>query len=324
MKVAVTGASGHIGYAVINTLLERGLTPRVFIHKNNPFEGNKNVEVVRGSMLQKDDLKNLLEGCTHLIHCAAMVSIGGDKSGDIYTANVEGLRNVMEVALETKIKRMVHLSTVHVYDISSVELLTEEAPYIPDHKAILYEKSKRDGQILAMEYARRGLDIVLLNPTSVYGAPDLSGSRQNQAVWDLYRNKYPFLFRGGYDWVDVNDVSGAAVNALQMGRTGEAYLLSGKYMTLKELSYAVASVKGSKIPAIELPVWMVRSGVPFVKLYAKAMGNEPLLSHDAIDILLNSPKNISSIKAKKDLNFRIRPETETIKGIIEHFKNQRR
>src|SRR5690606_22892826 len=109
------------------------------------------------------------------------------------------------------------------------------------------------------------------NPTSVYGAPDLSGSRQNQAVWDLYRNKYPFLFRGGYDWVDVNDVSEAAVNALQMGRTGEAYLLSGKYMTLKELSYAVASVKGSKIPAIELPVWMVRSGVPFVKLYAKAM-----------------------------------------------------
>lgn len=321
MKVAVTGASGHIGYSIVQELLSRGLTPKILIHRNNPFSDNNKVEFVKGSMLSKDDILNLVDGCDYVIHCAAMVSIGGDKEGDMYGTNLTGIKNILEAAKEKGLKRVVHMSSVHVYNVGRGDKeLTEETEYIPDSVAYLYEKSKRDAQILAQEYAKNGLNVIILNPTSVFGAPDFAKSRQNIAVWDLYQEKYPFLFKGGYDWVDVKDVAIATVNALTMGRSGEAYLLSGYYQTIKDLSLAVSKVKGKKIACYELPVWLVRLGVPFVKIYAKIVNQEPLLSHEAIDILLHSPKKIRKTKAQQELGFSNRPIEETISGIIDFFK----
>jgi len=324
MKVAVTGASGHIGYSIVQELLSRGITPKILIHRNNPFSNNQKVEYVKGSMLSKDDILNLVDGCDYIIHCAAMVSIGGDKEGDVYGANTQGVRNVLEAAKEKNIKRVVHMSSVHVFNIGKGDkILTEETDFIPDDTALIYEKSKRDAQIIAQEFAKEGLDVVILNPTSVFGAPDYANSRQNHAVWDLYHGKYPFLFKGGYDWVDVKDVAQASANALTMGRSGESYLLSGYYLTIKDLSQTVAKVTGKKITCIELPVPLVRLGVPFVQLYSKIVGTEPLLSHDAIDILLNSPKQIRKTKAANELNFTNRPIEETVAGIIEFFKSHK-
>lgn len=321
MKVAVTGASGHLGYSIVKELLNRNITPKILIHRNNPFKENSNVEFHKGSMLEKDDIAQLVEGCDYIIHCAAVVSIGGDKEGDMYGDNLKGIRNILEVAKEKQLKRVVHMSSIHVYHVDKGDqTITEETPYIPDSVAYLYEKSKRDAQQLCIEYSKNGLEVVILNPTSVYGAPDHAKSRQNIAVCDLYNNKYPFLFKGGYDWVDVRDVAHASVNALSMGRSGHAYLLSGYYLTIKDLSKAVSSVKDKYIPCFELPVGLVRAFVPFIGLYSKIMKQEPLLSHEAIDILLTSPKKIDSQKAKTELQFTNRPVEETIAGIIEFFK----
>lgn len=324
MKVAVTGASGHLGYSIVNELLHRNISPKVLIYRNNPFKENKDVEFVQGSMLSKEALHSLMEGCDYIIHCAAMVSIGGDNPGDMINTNFQGLKNVLEIAKARNIKRVVYMSSVHVYNIGKGEnLLTEETEYIPDSIAYEYEKSKRNAQILAQEYAKNGLEVIILNPTSVFGAPDYAKSRQNTAVWDIYKGKYPFLFKGGYDWVDVKDIAIATVNALTMGKSGEAYLLSGYFLTIKELSQAVSRVKGKPIMCYELPVWMVRMGVPFIGIYSKIIRQEPLLSHEAIDILLHSPKRIRKDKAANDLQFTNRPVDETVAGIIEFFKTQK-
>ncbi len=320
MKVAITGACGHIGISVMKELSNRGFSYKALAHHDTTYLENAQVEFIKGEVNNRQDIEKLLEGCDALIHSAAIISINGDKGGAVRKVNVEGVRNVMQTALDMQIKRVVHISSIHAYNaLPKDEELNESRTFV-DKGAFAYDQSKRDGQLIVKEMVAKGLKAVILNPTSVTGAPENRMSYQGKAILDIYQDKIPAIFNGGFDWVDVRDVSSAICNALTMGQVGENYLLSGKYYTMREIINLVSDVKGEKIKIPTIPVWAARAGLPFVKLQSKITGKEPLYTVESIDVLVNGNTKISNEKAKTELGFNPREFKETIRDLISWFK----
>ena len=303
MKVAITGACGHIGISIIEELDRRGIQYKALAYNDSKYLESKGIEFVTGNVNNREDIEKLLQGCDALIHSAAIISINGDKGGTVRKVNVDGVRNVMQTALDLKIKRVVHISSIHAYNaLPKNEVLDENRNFV-DETAFAYDQSKRDGQLVVKEMVSKGLNAIVLNPTSVTGAPENKLSYQGKAILDIYNNKIPAIFKGGFDWVDVRDIANSVCNALTMGRVGENYLLSGKYYTMRDIINIVTEVKGMKIKIPTIPVWGARAGLPFVKLGSKITGKEPLYTAESIDVLVHGNEKISHEKAKNELGY---------------------
>lgn len=321
MKVAITGASGHIGISVMDELRRRGISFKALVHHDTHYFEEKNIEHVRGEVNNRGDMEKLLDGCDALIHSAAVISINGDPTGYVRQVNVEGVRNVMQTALDYKLKRVVHISSIHAYQSWPVDKVLDESSPLVDNDAFAYDKSKRDGQLLVKEFVKQGLPAVILNPTSVTGPPENKMSYQGKAMLDIYNKKIPAIFHGGFDWVDLRDVTQAVCNALTMGRVGENYLLAGKYYTMREIVGMISEIKGEKIRIPTIPVSFAMMGLPFVRLQSFFTGKEPLYTNESIDVLVYGNKRISSEKARKELNFECRDFKVTLRDLISWFKD---
>lgn len=320
MKVALTGASGHIGISVMQELNQRGIQFRALVHKDTTYFTDRNIEHITGEVNNRQDMEALLHGCDALIHSAAVISINGDPTGYVRKVNVDGVKNVMQTALDFKIKRVVHISSIHAYQSWPVDkVLNENSPFVDEH-AFAYDQSKRDGQLIVKEFVKQGLPAIILNPTSVTGPPENKMSYQGKAMLDIYNKKIPAIFNGGFDWVDLRDVTNAVCNALTMGRIGENYLLAGKYYTMREIVNLISEIKGEKIKIPTIPVSFAIMGLPFVKLQSFFTGKEPLYTNESIDVLVYGNKKISSQKAKEDLNFECRDFKITLRDLISWFK----
>ena len=320
MKVAITGASGHVGITVIEELKRRGHEVIGLCFNDLEYFLVNNIAYIDGNVNDRESIEKLLEGCDALIHSAAVISIDGDKQGIVRKVNVEGVRNVMQTALDLKIQRVVHISSIHAYEpIPRNEVLDETRNFVDD-SAFEYDRSKRDGQLTVLEFVKKGLPAIIVNPTSVTGQPENKLSLQGKAILDIYLGKIPAIFHGGYDWVDVRDVASSVCNALTMGRIGENYLLSGKYYTMREIVTMISEVKGKEIRVFNVPVWLVKLGLPFVKLQSKITGKAPLYTNESIEILLHGNTKISHEKAKNELNHNPRPFKETLQDFVLWFK----
>ncbi len=322
MKVAITGGNGHIGNAIIEELIRRNYTVKALIHSKSNFLESKNIETVKGSLHDEAALNELMKDCDYLIHCAAIISINGDKNQLVQKINIEGLENVLKVAKESKLKRIIHLSSVHAYNHHPTnEPMDETRDFVPD-SAYSYDKSKRDGQLIARKYFEAGLPIIVVNPTSVFGPPNYAKCKQNNAFISMSKRRIPFVFKGGYNWVDVRDIANSICNALTRGQLGESYILGGSYYTLKDLSRIVAKVSNKRIPCFEVPIGLVKSFLPVIGVYYKLRKQDPSLTKESIEILEFGNKHIQSEKAKKDLGHNPRPVDETMKDLLSwHHKN---
>jgi dihydroflavonol-4-reductase len=316
MKVAITGGNGHIGFAIIQELLSRSYEVKALVHHQSEALQKLPIELVKGSLLNEASLHTFINDCDYLIHCAAIISINGDPNGIVQQTNIEGLRNLLEVASQHPLKKIIHLSSVHAYKHSPKdEPFNENRPFVDD-TAYAYDRSKRDGQLLCKEFVSKGLPIVVVNPSAVFGPPNYASCKQNNAFIAMSKGKIPFVFKGGYNWVDVRDVATSIVNALDLGQVGESYILGGKYYTLKELSTIVSKVNQRKRICIEVPIGLVKIFLPFIQFYYKIAKQDPSVTKESIEILESGNKHISSEKASAILGHRSRPIEESMKDLL--------
>jgi dihydroflavonol-4-reductase len=170
------------------------------------------------------------------------------------------------------------------------------------------------------EAVRNGMDAVIINPTSVLGPNDFKPSLVGQAILQLYHGKIPALVPGGYDWVDVRDVVSGTISAIDRGRSGESYLLSGHYVSLIDLYNLILKLKGSGKSLPVLPFWMAELGVPFLKVWARMTRSKPLYTRESVSILKTAHMGISSQKAEKELEYSCRPFKDTLSDTIAWFR----
>jgi len=322
MKVAITGATGHLGAALLQELCKRNIPVKVLV-RGNDIRSCKSlpVEIVNGDLLQSDRLKLLMQDCDCLIHCAALISVNGDPHGHVQLTNVEGTRSVIENALKAGIKRCIHISSIHAFQQTpSLEILDESRMPIGEN-GFAYERSKLAGQKIALEANNNEMEVLVMHPTSIIGPYDYKPSLMGKVFIDMYKGKLPFIFKGGFDFCDCRDVANAIVNSLSIGRPGEAYLLGGKWHSLKQFAEILSKVSGKKIIKIELPQFVANAGLLFVKLFAKLRNKEPLYTEEALDALFNGNRCISSIKATNELRYTTRPFEETLHDTFDWFRN---
>lgn len=313
MKIAVTGATGHIGNVLCRLLVEQGFEVRALYRSDSKSIGHLNLTLIQGDVLNYKSLLELVDGCEVVVNCAAIISIHGDPTGIVYRTNTEGPRNIVNAAIEKGVKKILHLSSAHaVYEHPLNEAFNESRPYkkATDYP---YDYSKAMGEQIVLEKIDEGkIEGCVLRPSSVLGVFDYRPSEIGKALLDFYRQKIPMLPPGGYNFIDVRDVAQTIINAISKGRNKEIYLLSGQYYSMKEFAKIVYEASGKKTPKIVIPFWFMRVLLPFIKVYGKLKGAAPIFTIEAIHALKYGHPKMDNSKAKSELNHSCRSLKETI------------
>ena len=321
MTVVVTGASGHLGSCLVRDLLERGTRVRALVHRNTaPLEG-LDVELAHGDVRDEDTLRGAFAGADIVYHLAAVISISGDRGGLVPAVNVDGAETVARVALETGVRRLVHCSSIHAFDMqASGPVLDETAARVPTRSRAhgAYDRSKAEGERRVRAVIERGLDAVVIHPSSVIGPFDFEPSLMGSVFLRLYRRSLPGLVVGGFDFVDVRDVSAGLLAAADRGSRGESYLLGGHFRTLRELADLAARVTGKAPPRFTFPPGVARVGIPFLWAWARLTRSEPLYTSESLGALQVAPE-VDTSKAERDLGYAARPLEQTVGDLYRWF-----
>lgn len=322
MKIAVTGASGHVGTNLCRMLIEKGYHVKVLVHRDVKGLAGLPIETIKGDIRNTEDLVSLCTDCEVVFNLAACISIHkNDKKCD--SLNIESCRNLIEAARQTGVKRIIHFSSIHAFIQEPFDSELNETRPLALDSTTAYEHSKAQSQQMMKDASLHGPEIVILNPTSIIGPNDFKPSLVGSALIRFYKGQNPCLIPGGYDWVDVRDVCKAAINAISKGSPGECYLLSGSWRDLRTMAGEIEKLGGHKAPSIRLPMWIAFFGAFFLNLHARLRRTVPLYTSVSLLTLKNSHRNISCQKAKSVLDYDPRSFEETIHDTIKWFNENK-
>jgi len=319
MKIAVTGASGHVGTNLCRMLIASSHEVKALIHNSMKGLEGLDIEFIHGDIASESDLRKLCSGCQTVFHLAATISIR-KKDSNCRRINVESCANLLRAAKAEGVRRIIHFSSIHAFNHEPLDRELDETRALDIESSVSYNRSKALGQKMMSEASSEGLEVVVLNPTAIIGPNDFKPSLLGNAIIRFYKGQNPSLVPGGYDWVDVRDICSAAINAIELGTPGECYLLSGSWYDLKSMADTIAKLGGHKAPGLSLPGWIAHIGAAFLNLHASITGSVPLYTSMSLETLKNSHRNISHLKASRDLNYKPRPFEETMADTVRWFK----
>lgn len=318
---AITGSTGHIGEALVRRLLEEPGEVRALIRKNPGSLPPKAVKIP-GDLRDPESLRKAFKGCQEVYNLAAIISLTGDPDGQLWKTNVEGARNVAQSAADAGVQRLIHCSSIQAFVSPGAEgHLNENAKRSTDASCPVYDRSKAAAEEAVREVAAKSdLEVVIVNPSSVIGPFDFRPSRAGKLLLDLYHRKIPLLPPGGVDWVDVRDVAEGARLAARRGQPGQNYLLGGNWHRILDLA-KIATQSVNRFSPLPCPYWLVRGAIPFVAGWSKLRGTTPVLNHEALNVLGQSPR-IDTTRARTELGYTPRPLSETIEDSYRFFAEQ--
>jgi dihydroflavonol-4-reductase len=322
MKVVVTGATGHIGINVIRALHEKGF--EVWANNRNSQKVAAiqlpPISWIHGDIMDQAFLNKAFEGAAVVVNLAGRISIDGDPHGKVMKTNIQGPANVAEACLQSKVKKLIHFSSIHAYKFSAKDPVINENSPRADETCFKYDQSKMGGERAVQKAVERGLDAVILNPTAVLGPYNYWHSFTGQLFKDLYLGRLPALASASFNWVDARDLADATISAIEKGATGESYILSGHGLDIATIARWVHEFGGKKPPMITVSLGAAKFGLPFLSLFSSLTGNPPLFTRESLATLANYNGNISNEKARAHLDFNPRPIKVTIKDSIEWYQ----
>ena len=321
----ITGASGHIGGVLARVLADRGdpRQVRAIYREGKGTAADLDIEWVSGDILDKESLVAAFSGAETVFHLAALVSIDPARGKDVHTTNVLGTRNVVEASLQCGVRRLVHVSSIHAFNQYPLDEVLDESRGPADNlRHGTYGWSKAAGEKEIRRGIDRGLDAVILNPTSVIGPFDGVPSYMGHVFLDLHRRRIPAQVAGGFDWVDVRDVVDATVAAETKAKCGENYLLSGRWDSVRTLALLAEQATGVPVSRLVIPLFVARLWAPFQVMLDRSRGRRPLYTPAAARVMSNSNRRISNTKAQAELGFKSRPLADSVRDTYRWFDEQ--
>lgn len=318
---AVTGASGRLGNVLVRRLLERGDEVRALVMPGDAqaLEGLA-ITKVEGSLLDRGALDRLLEGAAGLFHLAALIDLGSDRAGRVWSINVEGTTQVIAAAKQAGV-RMVHSSSHAALQRWPLEQpLDERRPLALDEKCP-YHRSKAHAEQRVLAAVEQGLDAVICSPATLTGPYDFAPSMFGGALIDLWKGKIPILLDVVCDYADTRDVADAMLVAMAKGRTGERYLLSGEVLDMLELTALLHEVTGRKMPRHSLPLWVGWAALPFSLAIGALTGKPPVFTAGVLRAAVFN-RVVLHDKAAAELDFRPRPMRDSLPDTIAWFRER--
>ena len=322
MIIAVTGASGHVGTNLCQMLIQQGHQVKALVYNDLKGIEHLPMEFIRGDVTREEDLVKLCRNCEVVIHLAAYISLR-KKDPDCGRINADGCVNLINAAKKTKIRKIIHFSSIHAFNQEPFDEILDENRSLCLNSSISYNQSKARGQKIMIDSSTRDLEIIVLNPTAIIGPVDYAPSYFGHALLRFYRGQNPGLIPGGYNWVDVRDVCLATVNALEYGIGGTSYLISGSWQSLKSVVNEIWKLGGHAPPRLVLPIFLAQIGTPFLNFQSYFSQNPPLFTYVALDTIKNSHRDISNEKARQVLKFNPRPFDVTLSDTIKWFQENK-
>jgi nucleoside-diphosphate-sugar epimerase len=254
-RVLVTGGTGFLGAYIIQELVTRGWTVRAIRRgvTQPPFIPAtiwEKVEWVGGDVLDVVGLEEAMEGMDAVVHSAAKLSFSRADRREVYHTNIEGTANVVNIALERNIRRLVHVSSVAALGrTGNGETVNEKKPWEESKWNTRYATSKFRGEIEVWRAIGEGLPAVIVNPSTILGFGDWDHSSCTlfRSAWQ----EFPWYTEGVNGFVDVNDTARAIAVLLESDLVGERYILNGDNWSFRLLFETMAAGFGKKPPSRE-------------------------------------------------------------------------
>jgi dihydroflavonol-4-reductase len=319
MKIAVTGANGHVGANLCRSLLAEGHQVKALVHQNVNSLKDLDIEMIRGGLGDFNSLRSLCKDAEIVFHLAAMISIDGQKN-KLLEVNVEGTKNLIKVIQENGVRRLIHFSSIHALSHFPLDEPMDETRPLVIEGPTWYEITKSKAEKIVLDAAKNGLDAVVINPTAVVGPYDFKPSLVGTVLIRLYNRSLPALVPGGYNWVDVRDIVQGVISAMDKGRKGERYILGGNWVSVLDLATILEKVTGRDVIKFMVPTQLAKIGVPFIKTYAKITRQEPLYTYESLRTLRDVNKKISYSKATAELGYNSRDFEITVRDTMDWFK----
>lgn len=328
MKVFITGGTGFIGARLIEKLIEKD--HEVIMLARNPsmssFSGNSRVSIVKGDLSDRNLLKRSMKSCDWVFHMAAYAKPSGKDPSVINSVNIDGTVNVFEAALESGAGKVVFTSTGGTMSYSrDGNPVGEETNKNPELHT-LYEKTKAEAEKIAVDYRSKGLEVVIVNPTRVYGPGKLSESNSVTRIIKLYMSGIwrinPGNGKSVGNYVYVDDVAEGHILAAMHGRGGERYILGGENHSFTSLFDTIGEVSGKKRILVRLPAGLMKAIVGTITCFSGALRVSPPITRDFLDKYLRD-WIMTSEKAERELGYRITPLSEGVTLTIDWLKTMK-
>lgn len=322
MRILLLGSTGLLGRNVLNILMEKGYEVVALVRKSHGIRNIKSdaLTIVEGTLDDISTLQKAAKNCTAVINCAGTTDMSLLDYEDYLPMNANLCKKLTELGEITDTKIVVHVSSANTIGYgSSDKPCSEEEPMKEPFSSSYYARSKREGERIIEEAASKHPDChyIILNPGFMVGAWDSKPS-SGQLLLAGYKKPIMMAPRGGKSFVAVRDVAEAVVAALEKGRSGERYLLTGEEMTLKDFYHRQATVCGYRQKQATIPNWIVMAAGKVGDIL-RAMHIRTQLSTNNVR-QLSVMEHYSSKKAKEELGFKVTSIDKAIEDFFEWEK----
>lgn len=312
MRVLVTGANGHIGSHVVRELIAAGATAIALVRPKSDRRGLTGVtcELREGDLLDAASVRKATEGVDAVIHVGAVHANAEKTPGEMERTAMDGTRAVLEAAAEAKVKRVVLCSSGATVGFTRdpARPLDERHHQLKTRSPYIAAKVAQERFALT-EATRLGLELVVLNPSGVFGPRDYRLTPATRALVGLLQGDPAFLH---LCVTDVRDVARAHVLALQQGAPGQRYLVTGDVLSPAQLSALTAQTAGIKPPVFRPPAFLLRFIIGRAEKKARAAGIDPPASLSSLEDLDGGNLVYDSGRSRRELGLTYRPAREVL------------
>jgi len=323
MLAFLTGATGFLGSHVARALAEQGANLRLLVRSNSNTKNIDDLKAdrVSGDLRDPTSLENGIAGCDVVFHVAADYRLWVRDPEEMYRSNVEGTRAILAAARRNNVRRVVYTSSVATMGFTSNgQPATENSPVSLDNMIGTYKRSKFMAEQVAIEAARTGQDVVVVNPTTPIGERDIKPTPTGRIVVDFLKRKFPAYVDTGLNLVDAGECARGHIRALEKGKSGERYILGGENLTLKQILDKLGAVTGLPSPKVRVPyVMALATGVVDEIVTGRIRGKEPRATIDAVR-MGRKKMFVSSAKAERELGWKCMPVESALRGAVEWFR----
>lgn len=326
MLAFLSGATGFVGSHVARALAEQGADLRLLVraHSNTKNIDDVKAELVTGDLRDPASLEKGIAGCEVVFHVAADYRLWVRDPLEMYRANVEGTRAILEAARKNRVRRVVYTSSVATMGFTSNgQPADENSPVSLDNMIGPYKRSKFMAEHVAIEAARSGQDVVIVNPSTPVGERDIKPTPTGRIVVDFLKKKFPAYVDTGLNLVDVKECALGHIAAFEKGRSGERYILGGENLTLKQILDKLGAITGLPSPTVRVPYALALvTGVVDEIVTGRIRGREPRATIDAVR-MGRKKMFVSSAKAERELGWKRVPVDDALRRAADWFKQNR-
>jgi dihydroflavonol-4-reductase len=321
-QILITGATGLVGSAVARKLVAEGLTVRALVRRGSPrfhLDG-LGLEFVEGDMRDAQSVQAAMAGIRHVFHIAADYRLWARDPNEIFAANVDGTRVVMQEAKNAGVERIVYTSSVATIAVRDDGSPADESIGLTVEEGIgAYKRSKIAAErLVEAMVADHRLPAVIVNPSTPIGPRDVKPTPTGRIIVEAARGRMPGFLDTGLNLVHVDDVADGHIAALKHGKIGERYILGGDNVRLADMLADIAGMVGRRPPRWRIPHAVVIPLAYAAQATARLTGRDPFTTLDGIR-MAEHRMFFTAAKAERDLGFRPRPYRAALEDAIRWF-----